>query len=368
MAKFKIGDRVKFLTEKGGGIVVEIVSPSMVKVETEDGFAIPYMTRDLIPVQAETLAEKMFIEDSLKDEIPKPEVVHSEEVQPEAVSDNPNISKLILYPQERKEDKFAVYLAFVPQHQGMLITGEMDIYLINFSAHRLFFSMQLKGQQAFHYVAGGEMPEFSKYFLESIEREQLDSWLNANLQLIFAKEQSRTLLSPMSVDVRIKGSRFYKESAYQDSLFFREKAFLYTVVEVKNIPVIDHLEESMQKSDPVVEPSRGQLKLANDEILKHKTGEGEAEVDMHIWQLVSDYNSMSNQEMLDTQLAYFERCLESAIMHKFHKVIFIHGVGSGKLKQEIQNILDQYEGLKYRPAPMAEYGVGATRVDIPENY
>ena len=72
--------------------------------------------------------------------------------------------------------------------------------------------------------------------------------------------------------------------------------------------------------------------------------------------------------MLDLQLSYFERCLESAIAHKFHKVVFIHGVGAGTLKKDIHDILDQYEGIYYRAASMADYGVGATQVEIPENF
>ena len=367
MSKFKPGDRVKFLTEKGGSIVREIISPTMVKVETADGFEIPFMTRDLIPVVEETMAEKMFIEEELKNQTASKPLIDKEEPQAQAVSDNPAISSLIVYPGDRKAENFAVYLAFVPQHQGMLITGELDVYLVNFSSHKLLFSFSLKGSLAFHYLASGEMPEFSRYHLDTIDRDQLDAWLNANCQMIFAKDQSKKLLSPMSVDVRIKGNRFYKESAYQDSLFFTHKAFLYQLVKVDNIPLLDEVAEP-GKYDIEAVQSKAEEVVVNDEILKHKTKEGEAVVDMHIWELVSDHSSMTAQEMLDTQLAYFERCLESAITHKFHKVIFIHGVGSGKLKQEIQALLDQYEGIYSRPASMAEYGVGATQVEIPENF
>lgn len=365
MIKYKIGDRVKFMNETGGGIVREIVSPTMVKVETEDGFEIPFMTRDLILVQAETVAEKMFIEDSIKDDLDN---IAKEEVIPQVSSENPNISSLVIYPQDRKPEEFAIYLAFAPQHQGMLITGELDIYLVNFSSNSLLFSMNLKGQKAFHNISSGTIPEFSKYYLETIDREQLDSWLNANVQMIFTKDQSKKLLAPVSTDVRIKGNRFYKESAYQDSLFFTQKAFLYRLVELKNIPLMGELVEVAEKEDQESIQTKAVEVLSNDEILNHQKKEGEAEVDMHIWELVSDHSGMTNQEMLDIQLQYFERCLESAISHHFHKIVFIHGVGTGKLKQEIQAILEQYEGIYFRPASMADYGVGATQVEIPENF
>jgi len=365
MIKYKIGDRVKFMNETGGGIVREIVSPTMVKVETEDGFEIPFMTRDLILVKAETQAEKMFIEDSIKD-LPTSKSMVEEE--PKMDADNPNISSLVIYPQDLKEEDFALYLAFAPQHQGMLITGELDIYLVNFSSHQLMFSLSLKGQKAFHHIAAASVPEFSRYYIETIDREQLDSWLNANIQIIFYKDQSKKLLAPVSTDMRIKGTRFYKESAYQDSLFFVQKAFLYRLVELKNIPLMGELIEVPQKEDQAIVQTKAEEVIPNDEILKHKTRDGEAEVDMHIWELVNDYSGMTNQEILDVQLRYFERCLESAINHHFHKVIFIHGVGTGKLKQEIHAILEQYEGIYFRPASMADYGVGATQVEIPDNF
>jgi len=364
MIKYNIGDRVKFMNESGGGVVSEIVSPSMVKVETEDGFEIPYMTRDLIIVKAETVAEKMFIEDSIKD-IPVVEI--KEAVEPKSF-DNPSISSLIIYPQGRKVDQFAIYLAFAPQHQGMLITVELDIYLVNFSAHKLMFNVSLKGQQAFHQIVSGTAPEYSRYYIETISRDQLDSWLNANVQMIFIKEQSKKLLAPVSTDVRLRGNRFYKESAYVDSLFFSQKAYLHRLVELKNIPLMGELAEVEGKEDEVITETESVQVMQNDDILKHKKKEGEAIVDMHIWELVSDHSSMSNQEMLELQLNYFERCLESAISHKFHKVVFIHGVGSGTLKKDIHAILEQYEGIYYRAASMADYGVGATQVEIPENF
>jgi len=364
MIKYNIGDRVKFMNESGGGVVSEIVSPSMVKVETEDGFEIPYMTRDLVLVTAETPAEKMFVEDSIKD---LPKLQTKEEVRPKEF-ENKRISSLIIYPQDRKAKDFAVYLAFAPQHQGMLITGELDIYLVNFSSHQVLFSVSIKGQQAYHHIISGTAPEYSRYFLESIERDQIDSWLNTNVQMIFTKDQSKKLLAPVSTDVHLRGSRFYKESAYTDSLFFNQKAFLYRLVDVKNIPLMGELTEVAAKEDEQAIQTQATAVLQNDEILKYQVKEGEAVVDMHIWELVSDYSSMSSQEMLDMQLRYFERCLESAIVHKFHKIIFIHGVGTGTLKKDIHEILDQYEGIYYRAASMADYGVGATQVEIPENF
>ena len=40
---YKLGDRVKFLNDVGGGTVTKIVGKNMVHVENEDGFEIPVL-------------------------------------------------------------------------------------------------------------------------------------------------------------------------------------------------------------------------------------------------------------------------------------------------------------------------------------
>jgi hypothetical protein len=54
----------------------------------------------------------------------------------------------------------------------------------------------------------------------------------------------------------------------------------------------------------------------------------------------------------------------SFINHR--KIVFIHGVGNGKLKLEIRRSLDRdYPQLKYQDASFQEYGYGATMVILP---
>ena len=50
------------------------------------------------------------------------------------------------------------------------------------------------------------------------------------------------------------------------------------------------------------------------------------------------------------------------------KIIVIHGVGEGVLKEEIRSYLSKQEGLEYYDADFREYGKGATAVEIHYNY
>ena len=49
--KIKVGDKVKFLNENGGGIVSRIIDSKTVDVTIEDGFEIPTFIGDLIVIE-----------------------------------------------------------------------------------------------------------------------------------------------------------------------------------------------------------------------------------------------------------------------------------------------------------------------------
>src|SRR5512138_614389 len=63
MMKFNIGDKVKFLNTKGGGIVSKIISPTLVNVMIEDGFEIPTITSEIIKVDQQGKVASMFDEE-----------------------------------------------------------------------------------------------------------------------------------------------------------------------------------------------------------------------------------------------------------------------------------------------------------------
>lgn len=88
------------------------------------------------------------------------------------------------------------------------------------------------------------------------------------------------------------------------------------------------------------------------------------EIDLHIHELLDEYKSMTNYEIVSYQMGHFERMLETAIKNKCKKIIFIHGVGQGVLKNEIRKVLAFYPGCTFHDASFQRYGQGATEVVI----
>lgn len=91
------------------------------------------------------------------------------------------------------------------------------------------------------------------------------------------------------------------------------------------------------------------------------------EVDLHIHQLTTHDKGMSNYEMLNLQLETAKRQLEFAIRNRIQKVVFIHGVGEGVLKIELEYLFKRYEKVKFYAANYQKYGLGATEVYIFQN-
>lgn len=91
------------------------------------------------------------------------------------------------------------------------------------------------------------------------------------------------------------------------------------------------------------------------------------EVDLHINQLVKSSRGMTNHDMLTLQLDTARRQLEFAISKRIQKIVFIHGVGEGVLKIELDYLLGRYNNVKFYDANYQKYGLGATEVYIYQN-
>lgn len=117
--------------------------------------------------------------------------------------------------------------------------------------------------------------------------------------------------------------------------------------------VISEKEQKKKKSSPKVKPRERQAPAM--------------EVDLHIHHLVSSTKNMSNFDMLNLQIDTAKRKLDFAISKRIQRIVFIHGVGEGVLKLELESLFNRYDNLKYYDANYQKYGLGATEVYIYQN-
>ena len=90
------------------------------------------------------------------------------------------------------------------------------------------------------------------------------------------------------------------------------------------------------------------------------------EVDLHIHNLTASVRGLDNYDMLTIQMEHAKHKLEFAIRNRIPKVVFIHGVGAGVLKSELEFMFKNYP-VQYYEASYKKYGLGATEIYIYQN-
>ncbi len=90
------------------------------------------------------------------------------------------------------------------------------------------------------------------------------------------------------------------------------------------------------------------------------------EVDLHIEKLLKSTKGMDKYDMLSYQINVARQKVEYCIQKRISKIVFIHGVGEGVLKSELNYLLNNYP-VKYYDASYQKYGLGATEVYVFQN-
>lgn len=357
--KFKVGDKVKFLNEKGGGVISKIISPSLVNVSIEDGFEIPVVPSELVldkeQVGSPGSAESIRPEQTFR----KPEVeLPAEEEYGERKS---SIGKIAF----RGTIGEGVFLAYVPHDQKWLVTGEMDLCLINNTKFEVLFSFFTKDDEgSFEGIDYDVLEPRTKILIDTFDREDIENWNRGVVQLLFHTDSSDKLFLPANCSFDIKPARIYKESNYKETPLLEEKAFVFNLLEMSHHNTFggSDAEKKFDKQEKTIKKAEQVKKKSL--IDKHRTTTGEAVVDLHIGELVTNITGLTSGDMIKIQMDYFSRTLESAIANNYTRVTFIHGVGNGVLKNKIVEGLKEYEGLEKRSASLAKFGVGAVDVII----
>jgi hypothetical protein len=369
--ELKAGDKVRFLNEKGEGIVTRVLGNNMVNVAIEEGFEIPVLAADLIKIESGGMAGRFF-DREVRVDFPlsaaptqEPAVVPATAPQARAEEEDYDNSITSLYRQSGAGTTEGIYLIYAPHDQKWLMTGNLDIYLVNNSPYDAIFSFLLRDKgQDFAGVNYEVIPPWSKILIETITREDLDGWSDGIVQVLFHSQETLPVLSPLHAAFKVKPVRFYKESSYREFPLAGLSAVVLNLGDTAGQIIIPGTEALVSAvPDPA---ARQKITAAAPPayIDSYRTTHGEAEVDLHISALRDNYSEMSNTEILKYQLDHFRRMLDNAITNNYRKVTFIHGIGNGTLKSAIVKTVEEYEDVEFRTASFAKYGNGAVDIII----
>ena len=159
--------------------------------------------------------------------------------------------------------------------------------------------------------------------------------------------------------VNIVGDEILVETT--DGMVFKFKAPELVKIEVDQ----QELSKFTDINNPLLKDKIAQASSTKTAFKKYKN-EVILEVDLHINKLTNSTKNMDNYDMLNLQLDTAKNKIEYAISKKISKIVFIHGVGEGVLKSELQRLLKKYP-IKFYDASYKKYGLGATEVYVFQN-
>ena len=187
--QYKPGDKVRFLNETGGGTVMKIINNFMVSVAIEDGFEIPTLTSNLVLVEQGNTPMAVFPHESAGI-VEKPSVPVAPPA-PDSYHEQDDRATSISKPSVRQAIASGIYLAYVPTDQQWLVTGNINIFLVNFTEHDTLYSLFLKKDDGgFSGVDYGVLPKESKVLIETIVHEDLNLWTSGTVQILFHRDEN----------------------------------------------------------------------------------------------------------------------------------------------------------------------------------
>ena len=359
----KVGDKVRFLFETGGGIVKGFQGKDIALVEDENGFSIPMLIRECVVIDTnEYNFEKKSV--APKKEEPKKYSKSVSAFLRDSDDEDDDFEPQVTYrPMERREgEKLNVALAFVPVDIKQISTTIFEAYIVNDSNYYLSYLYASPSAGGMKLRSQGIIEPNTKLFIEEFGREQLNELERVNIQLFAFKEEKNYLKKPaVDVELRIDTVKFYKLHTFStDSPFFEEPALVYDVVRddrpVRQVFVeADELKEAlMKKKSEDNRPNR------SPQPARKQKADNTIEVD-----LLDNTNGLSNSDMLNYQLDVFRKTMDEYRNKKNQRLVFIHGKGEGVLRSALlKELKRKYGSCISQDASFREYGFGALLVII----
>ena len=87
-------------------------------------------------------------------------------------------------------------------------------------------------------------------------------------------------------------------------------------------------------------------------------------IDLHIEHLMDSHKHMANHEIVLFQLDVCKRELDKHLERGTPQLVIVHGIGKGKLKEEVRYLLHSCPNIEYMDEHYSDKGIGATKVFI----
>lgn len=332
--KYQPGDKILVLLTDEEGTVLEIMNEKMVLVEVKgvkfpiytDQIDFPYFKMFSQKFKAEK--KKVFIDQ-----------VQKEKAMPKLKEGN------------------GIKLSFIPVFDKDIfdddIVEKFKLYLLNQNetAYTFDYKLMIGGESNFQLK--NTIEPLSDFYLHDVQFEDLSD--SPRFEFEFAlKEPDKNKAPYYETSLKIKAKQLFKK--IEEIQMKNEPSFSYTLFE--NYP-----DRVVEEQVDLGRLGNAGFRIYDAHKIKQNLEPARTVVDLHIEKLTDSWKHLSNFEILTMQLKTFEKYYNLAILHFQPVLTIIHGVGTGKLRDEIHDILRLKKEVKSFINQYSHlYGYGATEI------
>ena len=261
-------------------------------------------------------------------------------------------------PIKENREENGVWLSFLPVMEvdefGDEYAEKLKLYLLNNTSFGYDFVYKLSYYGETEFDLKNTVQPFENFYIHDVAFEDMNDSpsFDFDFTLPIPEKQKAThfesgiKLKPKQVFKRIEDLKQKNEPSFAYQLFdkYPDKA-----PEEPKLP----LEKLANKG----------FKIYNAKDTRKHLEPARSVVDLHVEKLTDNGSRMSNFEILTLQLKTFEKYYDLAVSHVQPSLIIIHGVGTGKLRDEIHDALRLKKEVSYFINQFhPRYGYGATEI------
>lgn len=332
--KYEIGDKIIVLLTDEEGTVVDLLNDKMVMIEVK-GVKFPaYMDQIDFPyfkmfTQKKPVEKKKIYVDNIKKE----------------------------KPTEKQKAGDGVWLNFIPVFDKDVFDDEivekMKIFLVNHNEEEYGFDYKLFFGAENHFELKNSIRGNSDFYLHDVDFEDLSDNPKFNFEFSLVKENKKK--APyFETSIKLKGKQLFKK--IEEIQLENKASFSYELFNT-------YPDKTEEEKVDLGRLGNAGFRVYEVSSTREHLPAARSVVDLHIEKLTDNWKHLSNADIMSMQLSAFEKYYELAVAHRQPDLVVIHGVGEGKLRDEIHERLRLKNEVKsFVNQFHSSYGYGATEI------
>jgi hypothetical protein len=339
--KFQQGDKVILVHSGEEGVVVDFLNKEMALVDVNgvrfpvymDQMDFPYFKQFTEKKPASVQVKKTYV-DQLKPEKKQAQQTSAFRLQP------------------------GVWLSFLPVYDKDVFDDDIveyfRLYLVNQLPTTYSFTYLLKLAGNVDFELKNEIGPAADLYLHDLDFEKLNDAPRFDFEFSL-KVPDKKKAPYLEAGLKLRAKQVFQR--LEEIRLNQEAHFSFQLFETYP----DKLEEESMDLSGLAQA--GYRIYGEGKIHRQNLSHARSVVDLHIEKITDSWSHLSNKQILDLQLKEFEKFYELALLHHLDRMIVVHGIGKGRLREDLHDILRLKKEVKsFVNQYHGQFGFGATEI------